>query len=81
MTSASARPTGPGVDLTRINGLGVTSMMKLLTEIGPDLGRFATVKHFCSWLGPCPGTKISGGVSSVPVRFFTVSCPGQYRSQ
>jgi transposase len=50
-----------GVDLTRINGLGVTVVMKLLSEIGPDLSRFATVKHFCSWLGLCPGTKISGG--------------------
>lgn len=50
-----------GVDLTRINGLGVTVVMKLLTEIGPDVSRFATVKHFCSWLGLCPGTKISGG--------------------
>ncbi len=50
-----------GVDLTRINGLGVTVVMKLLTEIGPDVDRFATVKHFCSWLGLCPGTKISGG--------------------
>ena len=25
------------------------------------MSRFATVKHFCSWLGLCPGTKISGG--------------------
>jgi transposase len=50
-----------GVDLTRIPGLGVTVVMKLLTEIGPDLSRFETVKHFCSWLGLCPGTKISGG--------------------
>lgn len=50
-----------GVDLTRINGLGVTSVMKVLCEIGPDLKRFQTVKHFCSWLGLCPGTKISGG--------------------
>ena len=50
-----------GVDLTRINGLGVTVVMKLLSEIGPDVSRFATVKHFCSWLGLCPGTKISGG--------------------
>jgi len=50
-----------GVDLTRINGLGVTIVMKLLTEIGPDLSRFASVKHFCSWLSLCPGTKISGG--------------------
>lgn len=50
-----------GVDLTRINGLGVTVVMTLLTEIGPDVSRFAGVKHFCSWLGLCPGTKISGG--------------------
>lgn len=50
-----------GVDLTRINGLGADTVLKLLTEIGPDLSRFATVKHFCSWLGLCPGTKISGG--------------------
>jgi transposase len=50
-----------GVDLTRINGLAVTSVLTVLSEIGPDLRRFANVKHFCSWLGLCPGTKISGG--------------------
>jgi len=50
-----------GGDLTRINGLGLTAVMKTLSEIGPDLSRFANVKHFCSWLGLCPGTKISGG--------------------
>jgi transposase len=50
-----------GVDLTRINGLAVTSVLTILSEIGPDLSRFANVKHFCSWLGLCPGTKVSGG--------------------
>jgi transposase len=50
-----------GVDLTRIDGLGVSAVMKLLAEIGTDLSHFASVKHFCSWLGLCPGTKISGG--------------------
>ena len=50
-----------GVDLTRINGLAATSVMKILTEIGPDLSRFESVKHFCSWLGLCLATKISGG--------------------
>ncbi len=50
-----------GVDLTRINGLGATAVLTILSEIGPDLRRFANVKHFCSWLGLCPGTKISGG--------------------
>ncbi len=50
-----------GVDLTRINGLGLTNVMTILSEIGPDLSRFEGVKHFCSWLGLCPATKISGG--------------------
>ena len=50
-----------GVDLTRINGLGLAAVLKILSEIGPDMSRFASVKHFCSWLGLCSGTKISGG--------------------
>ena len=50
-----------GVDLTRINGLGLAAVLKILSEIGPDMSRFPSVKHFCSWLGLCPGTKISGG--------------------
>jgi transposase len=66
-----------GVDLTRINGLGVTVVMKLLTEIGPDLSRFCSVKHLCSWLGLCPGTKISGGKvlsSGVGARLKVPTC-------
>ena len=50
-----------GVDLTRINGLGLSAVMKILSELGPDLDRFANVKHFCSWLALCPSSKISGG--------------------
>jgi len=43
-----------GVDLTRINGVAATTVMKLLTEIGPDLSRFADVKHFLL-AGTVPG--------------------------
>src|SRR6202140_5973752 len=50
-----------GVDLTRINGLAVTTVMTILSEIGPDLSRFANVKHFCSWLRLGPRRKVSGG--------------------
>jgi len=50
-----------GVDLTRINGLALTSVLTILSEVGPELSRFTSVKHFCSWLGLCPGTKVSGG--------------------
>lgn len=50
-----------GVDLTRIDGIDVTTAFKVLSEVGADLSRFKSAKHFASWLGLCPGTKISGG--------------------
>lgn len=50
-----------GVDLTRIDGIDAITAMTLISEIGPDLSRFPTVKHFASWLGLCPGTRITGG--------------------
>jgi transposase len=50
-----------GVDLTRIEGIDVSTALTMIAEVGPDLSRFKTVKHFASWLGLCPGTKISGG--------------------
>lgn len=50
-----------GVDLTRIDGVDVGTAMTMIAEVGTDLSRFRSVKHFASWLGLCPGTKISGG--------------------
>ena len=50
-----------GVDLTRIDGIDVTTALTIISEIGPDLGRFPTVGQFTSWMGLCPGTKITGG--------------------
>lgn len=49
-----------GVDLTRIDGVDVTTALAVVSEIGADMTRFPTVKHFTSWLGLCPGTKITG---------------------
>lgn len=50
-----------GADLTAIEGIGVTTALVILTEIGPDLSRFPSEKHFASWLGLCPDNRISGG--------------------
>ena len=50
-----------GVDVTRIDGLDTTTALKVISETGPDLSRFPTIKHFCSWLNLCPNTRISGG--------------------
>ncbi len=50
-----------GVDLTRIDGISVSTALTVISEIGTDMSRFPTVKHFAAWLGLCPGTRISGG--------------------
>lgn len=50
-----------GVDLTTIDGIEGYTALKLISEIGTDMTRWPTVKHFTSWLGLCPGTKRSGG--------------------
>ena len=50
-----------GVDFTQIDGLNVLTVQTILSEVGLDPSRFPTVKHFCSWLGLSPGSKITGG--------------------
>lgn len=50
-----------GVDLTRIDGIDVTTALAVVSEVGTDMTRFPSDKHFTSWLGLCPGTKITGG--------------------
>jgi transposase len=40
-----------GIDLTKVVGLNVLNVLLIVSEIGV----------FCSWLGLCPGNKISGG--------------------
>ena len=50
-----------GVDLTAIPTVGVETALTIAAEIGPDLSRFPSSEHFCSWLTLAPGTRISGG--------------------
>jgi len=50
-----------GMDLTRIDGIDVTTVLVVISEVGADLSKFPDHKHFASWLGLCPGTKITGG--------------------
>ena len=59
-----------GVDLTAIEGISVRTAQIILSEIGRDMSRWPSEKHFTSWLGLCPNQKISGGavLSSKPRR-------------
>ena len=50
-----------GVDLTRIDGVDGVTIQKVLSEIGTDMSRWPTEKHFASWLRLCPNNQITGG--------------------
>jgi transposase len=50
-----------GIDLTQIDGLDDSSAQQLLAEIGTDMSKWPTVKHFSSWLGLAPHNDITGG--------------------
>lgn len=51
-----------GVDLTAVPGFQTPTVLVLLCELGPEFAeKFATAKHFGSWLGLCPDNRITGG--------------------
>lgn len=50
-----------GVDLTQIDGVNVLTAQKIISEIGLDMSKWPTVKHFTSWLNLCPNNQITGG--------------------
>jgi transposase len=50
-----------GIDLTKVVGLHVLNVLLIVSEIGVDMSKWRNPKAFCSWLGLCPGNKISGG--------------------
>jgi transposase len=50
-----------GVDLMSIDGVNLGLILTLISEVGVDLSKFPTHKHFVSWLSLCPNKKVSGG--------------------
>lgn len=49
------------VDLTLIDGLDISGIETIISEVGIDMSKWPSEKHFGSWLGLCPNNKISGG--------------------
>jgi transposase len=54
------RLTG-GTDLSQIDSIGPHAALQLIAEIGTDMRRWPSEKHFTSWLTLAPSNKISGG--------------------
>lgn len=50
-----------GVNLTCIPSIGASTALTIVSEIGLDMTRWRSAKHFASWLGLSPGNKVSGG--------------------
>jgi transposase len=50
-----------GADLTVIEGVSVSTALVVLGEIGRDMSKWPTEKHFVSWLGLCPQIHRSAG--------------------
>jgi len=50
-----------GIELLEIPGVNTGTILTLISEVGLDLSKFKTAKHFCSWLGLAPNNKITGG--------------------
>lgn len=50
-----------GTDLTEIFGITDTNAVEIISEVGLNMNKWPTVKHFTSWLNLAPNNKISGG--------------------
>ena len=50
-----------GVDLTQIDGVDAYTALKVISEIGTDMSKWPSAKHFASWLGLSPNNRITGG--------------------
>ena len=49
-----------GVDVSVVDGFGVSLAQTVIMEVGTDMSKFPSEKHFCSWLGLAPKHEISG---------------------
>jgi transposase len=50
-----------GVDLLSVEGIGESTVMTFIAEVGNDIVKFPSKKHFTSWLRLAPNNKITGG--------------------
>lgn len=43
-----------GIDLTEVNGFNTLTVVTIISEVGHDMSKWKTEKHFTSWLGLSP---------------------------
>lgn len=50
-----------GVDLCKIPGISELTALEFIAEVGCDMSKWKSAKHFAAWLNLVPNTKITGG--------------------
>ena len=50
-----------GIDLSKIDGVSGQTLLSIISEIGPEVDKFPTAKHFTSWLRLAPNNRKTGG--------------------
>lgn len=50
-----------GVDLSKIDGVSGQTLLGIISEIGTEVDKFPTAKHFASWLRLAPNNRKTGG--------------------
>ena len=79
-----------GHDLTVLEGIDESTALVILSEIGTDMSKWPTEKHFTSWLGLCPQHQGSAGKiksrrvrrgSNLAARAFRLAAQGCYHAK
>lgn len=50
-----------GIDICEVEGISEISSLYIISEIGTDMSKWKSSKHFSAWLNLAPNTKITGG--------------------
>jgi DNA-binding protein YbaB len=50
-----------GADLSSLPGIRANAILQIISEVGADMTKFPSAKHFASYLGFVPHNKITGG--------------------
>lgn len=66
-----------GIDVTKIYGISELSAAEIISEVGTDMSKWATDKHFVSWLNLAPNNRASGGKKLPPKKINKRNKAGQ----
>jgi len=70
-----------GVDLCKISGVSEVTVLGFISEVGVDMSKWNSYKHFTAWLNLIPNTKISGGKIISSKMMKKKNKAGQYLKQ